>query len=420
MRRSTWFRGLLALVLFAGALAPVALRWVRPAAAAVAPVARLTVGKGAFWEGTVHRRNSNGERAYAISVAPGGHQLRVAFDHPDYRVFFSLDVRDPDGRVAASGGGYNSSELVVSKPRAGVWTAVVTVGDGSYGEFRLRAILDRAPRRPPAKPVTLLPNLQLIPPYEFTFKGSLGSLAYGTSATGSCTPDDTVEYQGVRCLRFSVGPANVGAGPLELRFEAMQGLVAPGTAYQRLYRSDGSFSEREAGTFEYHKTHTHYHHTGFGSLELYKVTDRKRGTMTKAGRGPKQGFCTADVMIANWWSFANAGQDSAHSECVSQNANGRNNPTGTMMAISPGWADLYSWEQDGNYVDFGNNTDGYYVVRSTADASGYVRESNENDNTSYAYIQVTGNSVRVLERGRGQSPWDARKVLARDGLNLTA
>jgi hypothetical protein len=299
------------------------------------------------------------------------------------------------------------------------------LGDPAYAQFRLRALLERsAPRRSRAK-TPVLPNLRLVPPYEFTFTGGLGSVGGlgvggGVEGTG-CTPDDIAEFRPVRCLRFSVGPANLGPGPFEMVFEQGQGIVVPGQARQRVHLADGTVTERVAGQFEYHKTHAHYHHTGFGTLELMKVTDARRGKLVKAGEGPKQGFCTADIMLADWWSFANADQNATPSQCLAEGGGtGHNNPTGTAMAISAGWADLYSWEQDGNYVDFGTNTDGRYVVRSTTDAAGHVLEANERDNSSYAYIEVRGTTIRVLERGVGTSPWDPRKQVARDGLNPTA
>jgi hypothetical protein len=271
----------------------------------------------------------------------------------------------------------------------------------------------------------VLPNLRLIPPYEFTFAGGLGSLGGlgdNTGVTGAgCTPDDIAEYHAVRCLRFSLGPANAGPGPFEMLFEAGQGLAVPGKAKQRIHLADGTVQERMAGEFEYHKTHAHYHHTGFGTLELLKVTDARRGTMKPAGEGPKQGFCTADIMLLEWRSFANADQNGTPSQCLAEGGStGHNNPTGTAMAISAGWADLYSWEQDGNYVDFGSNTDGRYVVRSTTDAAGHVLEADERDNTSYAYIEVEGSAIKVLERGYGTSPWDRRKRIADDRLNPLA
>ena len=378
---------------------------------------KLTPGKAAFW-------SSASRSEHLIEVKPGGWRLRVAYTHPDFRRGASARLVDPTGKQTYYLGGYMSGEAFVVSPRPGIWRFVVESSPDYLREVRLRAKLETRPRAT-KKAAALLPNLRLVPPYEFTFSGVLsGGRGFygmeGSSPVLSCTADDTVEQQGVKCLRFSLGPANVGEGPLELHFPGNAGLVTPGTATQVITWTDGRTTTREAGTFEYHKTHAHYHHSGFGSLELLKVTDAERGTTTKAGSGPKQGFCTADVVIAEWTLFGNGVQDGADSTCVGSAGLVYDPTAGTKMGLSPGWADIYSWEQDGNYVEFGINGDGRYVVRSTADALNKVPESDEKDNTSYAYLEIKGTTITVLERGRGQGPWDKHKVVVKDGLHPTA
>lgn len=399
------------------------LRWLL-AAAFVVPVAvaapsinaapssaSLRPGQAAFWNGT-------GDRDYRIDVKPGGWRLRVAWDVANFRQGAMGQLFDPAGEPAGTLGGYSSAEAYVPNPRPGTWTLRMQSNAPNY---RMRAKLETAPQKP-KKPQRMLPNLRLVPPHEFTFTGPVGAgfASVAISPATTCSGYEMTEEKGVRCLRFSLGPANVGDGPLQLLFPGNQGLVTPGKATQLITWTDGRIEERAAGEFLYHKTHAHYHHSGFGSLELLKVTDPKRGTMVKAGAGPKQGFCTGDIKISEWEVFGGM-QDSSDSECI-QNAAFVYDPTaGTKMGLSPGWADLYSWEQDGNYVEMGlNNGDGLYVVRSTADALNNVLESDETDNTGYAYIRISGTSIQVIERGRGQSPWDKRKVVTRDNLRPNA
>jgi hypothetical protein len=374
--------------------------------AASAATATLRPGQAAFW-------NGSGTATYAITVAKGGWRLRVAWDQGNFREGVVANLYDPDGKSVAALTGYDSGEAYVRDPRPGTWTVEVQ----GPARYRMRAKLETRPVTP-RKAVPLLPNLRLVPPHEFTFVGpvSAGSVSFGISPATTCSGYEMVEEGGRNCLRFSLGPANVGAGPLQLVFPGNQGLVTPGKATQLVTWSDGHVTQRPAGEFLYHKTHLHYHHSGFGSLELLEVTDTRRGTMTKVGTGPKQGFCTGDIKIAEWEVFGGV-QDSADSECIDNAALVYDPTAGTKMGLSAGWADLYSWEQDGNYVEFPTgSSDGFYVVRSTADAANNVLESDETDNTGYAYIQVTGRTVRVIERGRGQSPWDPRKVVVRDNL----
>lgn len=392
--------------LLAAAFAAPAIALAPTGSSAAPPNATLGPGQAGFW-------NGGGASSYTIAVRPGGWRLRVSWDIGDWRDGAIGYLHDPSGREVATLSGVDSAEAYVLNPRPGTWTLKME-GPATY---RLRAKLETRPATP-RKSVPLLPNLQLVPPHEFTFLGPMGAgpISYGGSPVTTCSGYEHVEEGGVRCLRFSLGPANTGAGPMLLTFPGNEGLVAPGKATQQILWSDGRVTSRPAGEFLYHKTHAHYHHSGFGSLELLKVTDERRGTLSPAGKGPKQGFCTGDIKIADWSSFGGV-QNSAGSTCLNSAGLVYDPTAGTQMGLSAGWADLYSWEQDGNYVEWGlTNTDGRYVVRSMADALNNVQESNERDNTGYAYIEVTGTTIRVLERGIGTSPWDPRKVVVRDNL----
>ena len=86
------------------------------------------------------------------------------------------------------------------------------------------------------------------------------------------------------------------------------------------------------------------------------------------------------------------------------------------MILNKGWTDIYSWSLSGNYVEFGTNGDGDYVVRLTADAADKIEETNERDNTSYTWVRVEGNEVTILERGWGTDPWDPQKEIAEDSF----
>lgn len=396
------------LVVFAAAL---------PAGAKVLPVARLDIGEAAFWNGPGVDRSVGssyvvtgdyrcGENIecfdYGIEVGSAGARLRVALDSIDLDDYYYVRLFNPANTQVAAIRPLYSGE-VYAPASAGTWRVRVEARRVVDGRFRMRAKLDvpkgttEGPRR------ALLPNLRLLPPFKFTFS-SPGFTAAGSSS--GCAEDEIAEYLPQRCLRFSLGPANYGDGPLELFYEQLEGVGQRGTIYQTIHYSDGSTSEREAGEFEYHTTHGHFHHAGFGSLVLFRVKDPKSGEMVRAGEGPKQGFCMAPYLIVDWRSFDNDKAYSAEADCLETTP-----ATGSHMGLDKGWADIYEWYLSGNYVDFGKNTDGLYVVRSMTDAGRDILETNENDNWSYAYIEVSGNNITVLERGYGRSPWDPRKIV---------
>jgi len=398
----------LAPTLLAGALAAGVEASGEPAAPAAAT---LRVGASAFWGSTAPRDSAIAPRCsatrchdFAIDVAPGGATLRVAVDtngqgSPQLQVFAA------DGSLLEERYGTFSAEVFLDEPDAGRHVARVIFGTNRAVKFRMRARLEPPGSAPRSSGRALLPNLRLVPPYQFTMSSPTAGQDLG------CNEYEKAEYGARRCLRFSLGPANVGEGPFMLRFPAFSGIAAPEPVYQLIDHADGTTTERQAGSALYHKTHAHHHHNGFGSLELYRVTDPRRGTLVRAGGGPKQGFCMLDFLIADWRSFANDQAGAIRQDCSLVSG-----PTSTQLGLGRGWADIYVWSLDGNYVEFGDNPDGRYVVRSVADASNDVLESDETDNAGYAYVEIRGSTVRVLERGRGQSPWDPRKVLADDIL----
>ena len=384
-----------------------------PASADGAPgpgALRLRPGASVFWGPEAAQAVPAPECAdrcldVALDLIGRGTRLRVAVD-TDGNTIPSVEVFGPDGQELETGSGIYSAEVYVDDPEPGRYVVRAPMPSGDR-RIRLRAKLERAVPGVPRRSGPLLPNLRLVPPYEFTMEASTPT---GHDALG-CNAYEKVEYGARRCLRFSLGPANVGDGPFMLRFPAMSGLVAAEPVYQLIEHSDGRVTERQAGTALYHKTHAHHHHNGFGSLELFRVTNPARGTMVAAGTGPKQGFCMLDFLIADWRSFNNDERASIRQDCSLASG-----PTSTQLGLGRGWADIYTYGLDGNYVEFGDNPDGRYVVRSVADASNDVLETDESDNAGYAYIEVKGTTVEVIERGHGLSPWDPKRRLADDIL----
>jgi hypothetical protein len=76
---------------------------------------------------------------------------------------------------------------------------------------------------------------------------------------------------------------------------------------------------------------------------------------------------------------------------------------------------VYRWQRPGQYVEFGSNGDGRYVVRSTVDHLNHILESNDSNNSAYALIKIVGDHVQLLERGWGTGPFDPHKVVFRGG-----
>jgi len=398
------------------------------------PVAALGIGAHAFWPGAyvgdrvVSRLPA--EQACAVTtcwtfpldVKAGGHRLRVAIDTPSREDSFEVQVLDPSGTVQASATNSNrfNIEAFVAKPQAGRWTVRVVPRDASYASFRMRAKLEAAPRRT-AKHLAP-PNLMATPPYEFGFVAPANPVngLYPPDTVNppldvlgvhplSCAYDEMVEDGVSRCLRLTTGPRNAGEGPFELHYVPIEhglGVAQTGPVTQRVYYSDGTFKDRPAGEFLFHKTHGHYHYQDILDYQLFKVLDPRTGRMVRAGSGHKAGFSPADQLFSDWTVFE---------QLEGEYVEGTPSTLGeSRFGLSVGWGDVYRWQRPGQYVDFGTNTDGRYVVRSVVDIRDHVLESDEADNAGYAYVQITGEDVRILERGQGLSPWDPRKRVFTD------
>jgi hypothetical protein len=402
-------------------------------AVATSPVRPLSLDTAQFWDGGFVVDGST-PFEYPLDVQAGGARLRVAIDTPSREDSFVLDVVDPSGAVKATAENSNqfNAEAFVAEPAGGRWLVRVTPNGATRASFRLRAKLERAVAGPPAGRVAMLPNLRTVPPYELTFIAPANPLnglyppdtvnppldAAGVHPV-SCTVDEAapVEAGGAgarRCLRLTSGPINIGTGPFDMRFsmteDVTDGDLDPaylrGPIDQMVHYSDGSSALRSAGTYIFHTTHAHFHDENILTYELFKV---RGSTLVRAGAGVKSGFCPADQLFGEWERFVQqpAGffgeGDSPTGSCFS--------PNDGFIGLTVGWGDVYRWQRPGQYVEFGTNTDGLYVIRSTVDKGNQVLESNDADNASYALVRITGEVITPIERGWGLSPFDPAKVV---------
>lgn len=339
-------------------------------------------------------------RQYEIRVAEAGHELRVSVDTPACNERAVLEVYDPAGEPVAARQTCYSAEVGIDDAVSGMWRVLVMAENSQRGmPFRIRASLlaDSAAR----EESTLLPNLRVEPPSRFTF--DLPGTVPGT--TRSCTDDEAAENGAENCLRFTLAPQNIGPGRLHLWFSNIDGRSAAPTVFQRIFHRDGTHRDRPAGTASYHPYHRHFHLTDLVEVELFKVR-RGGGVGRKVGVTQKSGFCLSDFKISSWRRFHPRSSYSSRSNC--------NSLHGASMGLSAGWSDVYSENISGNYVDFGDSGPGRYLVRAAVDPNNDLREISENDNNSYAVVEVEEGKVEVLERGFGRDPWDETKVIVRD------
>ncbi|HEV7461705.1 MAG TPA: hypothetical protein VGN78_14295 [Solirubrobacteraceae bacterium] len=415
--------------------------------AATAPrVVSLRPDRPAFWTGPTVSSGKVQDKSlcgvtgpcfsYLLRLRGVGARLRVAIDTPSREDTFAFDVIDPYGKVVASASNSNqfNAEAFVAKPTPGLWRVEVRPQDVTDASFRMRAKLEKKIPATATGHVALLPDLRAVPPMEFTFIAPLNPLngLYPPDTVNppmdvagvhplTCTVDETAPATvgggaSTKCLRFTSGPIDVGVGPFEMHFryaaDVVGGVMLPighGPISQTIHYGDGSTSTRPAGTYSYHFTHAHFHDDNILYYELFKVSGR---SLVKAGEGTKSGFCPANQLFGEWRRFVQAPPDGFIGSGDTGTGNCQN-PVDGVLGLSPGWGDVYRWQRPGQYVEFGSNGDGRYVVRSTVDHLNHVLESNDSNNSAYALINVVGDHVQLLERGWGTGPFDPRKVVFR-------
>ena len=374
------------------------------ALATTKPLYLLPPGKALFFSGPVVDQSSgnNCDTArcftYEFSVTESAHRLRIGLDKPEIGDVFAARITGPEGdgaEISVSADLY-SEETNILDPVPGTWKIVVRAQEVTESAFRVRVKLEDRPPSLGVRKGPVLPNLQILPPHDASFlypvtNGASAGMSVGanTMGTASCHPEEYAEDRAVRCLRFSYGVRNTGLGPMELWTGAGNQLERE--LFQRIHLAQGGFIERPAGVAKYHKTHAHFHHDAAIGIQLLKVEDRKTGKLSAASAKRTKGFAHRNELLRDWDRFYPT-------------------PTVSGFGLLPGWADIYEWDRPGNYIDFGLNSDGYYVVRMWADPVRGIKESNEQDNLGYTYLKVTGPEVTLLEAGRGSDPWDPCKI----------
>lgn len=177
-------------------------------------------------------------------------------------------------------------------------------------------------------------------------------------------------------LRLSNGTANIGVGPLHVYGGASNG---DGTqqVIQRIYKSNGTFTDRLASSFVYHPTHGHIHVENWAAYRLRSVLPGN-GIGPIVAEGQKTSFCILDLGVYDNTlpGFKPQGQ---FNSCGS-----------TTQGLSVGWQDIYSSGLDGQEIDITGLPAGQYWLESMVDPDNAFVESNEDNNSTFILVTIGG------------------------------
>jgi len=188
-----------------------------------------------------------------------------------------------------------------------------------------------------------------------------------------------------RVVLFTSSAANIGEGPLILHGKTVQGPNGPtSVAVQEIFKRDGSSCVRDAGTFEFHPSHHHFHVDNFASYQLRKDDPY---TGENVAESTKVSFCLLDIAQLRGFQEPRVVQ----SDCLNQEG---------TQGISAGFADVYDWYLPGQLIDLDADPEhpvpgGTYFLVNVVNADGLLWEKDDatNDNLGWATVRVTASRV---------------------------
>lgn len=385
---------------------------------------------------------------------PGGMSVAIQWPYIDAGYDLDLRIYAPDGSLAAASDTLifsRNESLWVPNPGNGAYTVQVTprtvwgvpreladrLGEPKLGPLDYEGFVELergltitreetlaglpytrtiiAHDRTSAQPVQeLLPDLVSTTPSNWHLETGQGVHFYffmdrGLRHQPSCYPQETlglnedtptVRLGGpTRCLRWDQGEYNLGKGPLELHNYSN---VGDGTdLWQRIYSTDGSVAQAKAGQVRFSSTHGHFHAQGFQEIGLYERNpDGSLGRLV--ARPPNKGICMVDIENSYFGRTDKGGnplQMDLPGTCDASLHQDPNDPTYPnelylQMGITVGYADVYPWFVADQYIDTTNVPDGRYIVRATVNGSRRIRESDYDNNSAQACVEIAGMTAR--------------------------
>lgn len=347
--------------------------------------------------GGAWRRRSGGGVQVALRWEGFGNNLRLYVYRGGARVAVS------DGIIATA-----QSVLIPEAPNGAyrLYVAYDAITPAEFGidpaeriPFDMLAEVEYAPRAQPRR--ALLPDLVARPQRQVSFETPPPIFFEAGVPTTSCFPSEISEEGARLCLRFDQVLANVGEGALDFRFllPADPEANPTGDIIQRIARSDGGFTERVGGAWEFHPTHQHYHYSGFALSRLWKVDaeGRRASHPAKARRhrvgmsagpvrsGRKVSFCIVDIEIDAWAEKGDAPRTYNAPACLEPTPEGH-----LRQGLSAGWADVYDWFLPDQYIEATGLANGTYLLETVVDPDDTILEADESNNCGGVFVRLSG------------------------------
>ncbi len=188
---------------------------------------------------------------------------------------------------------------------------------------------------------------------------------------------DTGTIPGHRLLRLSAMTPNIGRGRMEVRADltGVTNPALPSPVLQRIYRSDGSFWDRSAGTETFDADHGHVHFDDWAQYRL-RTVNADGGVGAIVALSDKTSFCLLDLVAYDLTNpFIQI--PPAYGSCGF-----------LVQGITPGWADVYDLGLPDQWIDITGVADGQYWLEAEVDPDDRILEADETNNVSRILIQT--------------------------------
>ncbi|SDZ08631.1 Lysyl oxidase [Amycolatopsis xylanica] len=333
----------------------------------------------------------------SLRIKPGGVELAIRTVGATNDDSLGLVVYQGSRRVAISEAQIGTSRSVWLPKTSARYTAYAFynpfVPDLASDSVRYEGLLENenTPRYPQVK--QLLPDLLALPQRYATFETPPPFFDDSAAPGESCFKSEIEDQGAKRCLRFGQAMANVGDGPVDIRYQTPAGQrpeEVPGA--QRVYRSDGTSTDLPSvGNMHYHAIHHHYHFEDWSVSELWAAdaTGAPTGSAPVAV-GKKNGFCMADTELSWWAKKGNGVQSYPAPRCLDPEPNSPPGVDAFKNGISRGWADEYYWGLPDQMIEVSALTDGTYALVTRIDPANKVRELSDSNNCVRLPITLTG------------------------------
>lgn len=355
----------------------------------------------------------------AIWSRAGGVQIGVRASHGAVHLYIYDRNGEPVAQSASetAGGAFgdvifgHDNSVIVPQAANELYRVVVSSPSPLHQEQKLEPVtyegmaeVEFAPRVQPVR--DLLPNWIAPPTTTVTIPEGTGSgLVFVDNGfqTGGCLLDEMVEEEARKCLRFDNVVANVGEGPYEADIRHQPDGTSQ--AWQRVFRSDGTYHDRFVDDADPHGTHGHFHVANLAANRLWRSNDAgdKLGS-NSVREGEKIGFCHGDT--DNIWFGRKGDAERTYydgSGCFGLDAVPPTSQQGPF-GISVGWADTYSWWISGQYIEITGLQDGYYVLETEVNPDHTVAESDRSDNSTCVLIRLSGEDAELVGKQNRCSP----------------